>query len=174
MISTASLVSFLLPAAVSAAPQLLDLSPGDSRFTYYDMPTALAGPCDLTTGPDGAIWAEDILVNKIARVDVHTGEVTEYEIPFTNGPVLALPEIAGRGALACAIQPGNDGMLYAASGIRNQFVRINPSTKQIDVFTPTPFNPLGNLQPLNDLWAGPTGVSSQVSSPAHSQDPTGG
>lgn len=151
----------LLAVAVSAAPQLLSslTLADDSKFTYYNMPTALAGPCDLTTGPDGAIWAEDILVNKVARVDVQTGEVTEYDIPFTNGPILTTPEIAGRGALACAIQPGNDGMLYAASGIRNQFVRINPTTKKIDVFTPTPFNPLGNLQPLNDLYAGPTGVS---------------
>lgn len=161
MFSTSLIVPALLAAAASAAPQLLgSLAPADdSKFIYYNMPTALAGPCDLTTGPDGAIWAEDIFVNKIARVDVQTGEVTEYDIPFTNGPILTTPVVAGRGALACAIQPGNDGMLYAASGIRNQFVRINPTTKKIDVFTPKPFNPLGNLQPLNDLWAGPTGVS---------------
>lgn len=31
-----------------------------SRFTYYNMPTALAGPCDLANGPDGLIWGEDV------------------------------------------------------------------------------------------------------------------
>ena len=113
----------------------------------------------MTTGPDGAIWVEDILVDKIARVDPDTGEVEEFDIPYTTGPLLGLGDIAGRGALACAIQPGDDGNLYAASGIRNQFVKIEPTTKNITVFTPPPGNPLGNLQPFNDLYAGPTGVS---------------
>jgi streptogramin lyase len=72
-----------------------------SRFTYYDMLTPLAGPCDLTTGPDGAIWASDLLVDKIARIDPKTGVVEEFAIPYSEAPIRGIGEIAGRGALAC-------------------------------------------------------------------------
>ena len=147
-----ALGAFLLSAIANAAP-------ASDGFTYFPMLTPLAGPCDLCTGPDGAIWAEDILVDKIARVDPNTGTVEEFDIPYNTGPLLGLGDIAGRGAFACAIQPGEDGMLYAASGIRNQFVRINHNTKNITVFTPPPPNPLGNLEPFNDLWRGPKGAS---------------
>jgi len=102
---------------------------------------------------------QDILVDKIARVDPETGAVEEYDIPYNSPLLLNVSKITGRLAFACAIQPGEDGNLYAASGVRNQFLRINPTTKNITVFTPTPLNPLGDLQPFNDLYRGPTGVS---------------
>jgi hypothetical protein len=28
------------------------------RFTLYDLPTALTGPCDLEVGQDGASWGQ--------------------------------------------------------------------------------------------------------------------
>ena len=95
------------------------------------------------------------------RLDQSTGQLDEYDIPYTLGPLpsSALPsDLQGRVALACAIQPGNDEKLYAASGVRNQIVRIDPTTKTIDVFTPTPLDPLGNLEPFNDMWRGNEGV----------------
>lgn len=159
MVTTKHLATAMLAGTAFAAPKVFNRRQDDSKFSFYDMPTLLAGPCDLTTGPDGAIWVEDILVDKIARIDINTGEVTEYDIPYSEDPVSTLPEIAGRGALACAILPGNDGMLYAASGVRNQLVRIDPISKEIDVFTPAPFDALGDLQPLNDMYRGPEGVS---------------
>ena len=129
-------------------------------FTFYDMPTPLAGPCDLCEGPDGAEWVQDLLVNKVARVDPTSGVVEEYEIPFTlpATPYASLPNVGGRVVLACAIQPGSDGNIYAANGLRNQLARINVTTRQIDVFTPPPFDPLGDLQPFNDMYRGPTGM----------------
>ncbi|KAE9387039.1 soluble quino protein glucose dehydrogenase [Gymnopus androsaceus JB14] len=132
-----------------------------SPFSFYNLSTPLSGPCDICTGPDGALWVQNILVDKIARVDPATGDVEEYSIPYTLPPLNAslLPGFTGgRTALACAIRPGNDGNIYAASGIRNQFLRINVTTRKIDVFTPTPYNPLGDLQPFNDLTAGPDGM----------------
>ncbi|KAF2085993.1 calcium-dependent phosphotriesterase [Saccharata proteae CBS 121410] len=131
-------------------------------FTFYNLPTPLSGPCDLCTGPDNAIWAQDILVDKLVRLDPLTGSVTEYDIPFTIPPLPAsvIPSIAGRTAFSCAIRPGADGNIYAANGIRNQLVQLNLKTKQIKVFTPPPPNPAGNLQPFNDLWSGPTGMFS--------------
>jgi len=151
-------------ATAAPAPQLLPPPSDASKFTYYSPLTPNAGPCDLCTGPDGAIWAEDILVNKIQRIDPSTGVVEEYEIPYTT-PALdfsVLPTLEGRTAFACAIRPGADGNIYAATGIRNEFVRVNVTTKKIDVFTPPPPNPLGNLQPFNDLWTGPEGVSRKI------------
>jgi len=101
-----------------------------------------------------------MFVDKIARIDPQTGVVQEYDIPYTTPALNAsvLPGQGGRTALACAIRPGNDGNIYAASGIRNQFLRINTTTRHIDVFTPTPYNPAGDLQPFNDLTAGPDGM----------------
>lgn len=46
--------------------------------------------------------------------------------------------------------------IYAAAGVRNEFVRFDPNTNEIKVF-PTG-NPLGNLQPFNDAWPGQTGM----------------
>ena len=148
-----SLVACLLHAfTATAAPS--------SRFKFYDLPTPLSGPCDLTTGPDGALWGQDQFVNKLFRIDTNTSHIQEFEIPFTEAPfpASALPKLAGRTALACAIQPGRDGNIYASNGIYNQLVRINPTTKKIDVFTPKPYNAAGDLQPFNDLYAGPTGM----------------
>lgn len=152
--------------AAAPAPQA-SAAASDSLFTYYEMPTALAGPCDLCTGPDGAIWVQDILVDKIARIDPDTGDVEEYDIPYTGpglqgGALLGIPDLLNRSALACALQPGHDGNIYAASGLRNQFIRINPTTKAIDVFTPNPPAPLGDVLFLNDLYAHPKGVSAAL------------
>ena len=56
----------------------------ENAFTFYDLKTPLSGPCDLVEGPDGALWGESILVNHIFRVDIISGDVEEYPIPFTN------------------------------------------------------------------------------------------
>lgn len=147
-----ALAAALVSAVAIAAPS--------SRFKFYDLPTPLSGPCDLTTGPDGALWGQDQFVNKIFRIDTNTSQIQEFEIPFTQAPFPAnvLPTLAGRTALACAIQPGLDGHIYASNGLYNQLVRVNVTTKQIDVFTPEPYNPTGDLQPFNDLYRGPTGM----------------
>nr|POE48324.1 virginiamycin b lyase [Quercus suber] len=157
----------LTAVALLAAPLLALASPIVDRaagtFTFYDMKTLLAGPCDLAEGPDGALWGQDILVDKIFRVDPKSGNVDEYDIPFTTPfsnqtlPDL-LPIIANRTALACAIRSGADGNLYAGNGLRNQLVRINPTTKKIDVFEPPPSNPAGTLFPFNDIYTSETGL----------------
>lgn len=53
--------------------------------------------------------------------------------------------------LTCIVQ-----RIYAAAGVRNEFVRFDPKTKEVKVF-PTG-NPLGNLQPFNDAWPYKTGM----------------
>lgn len=153
-IGVVTLLTALAWRASAAPPQ-----PDARGFTVFDMPEALAGPCDMETGPDGAIWTQYQLDNKLARIDPETGQIDEYEIPWTL-PVLdiTLPNILGRAVLACVVRTGADGYLYAANGVRNQLVKMNVHTKHIDVITPPNYNPLGNLQPFNDLYTGPDGM----------------
>jgi len=165
---SASIVVLFASVVLAISVPLLDLTPsyfkGDSdpaRFKYYENPDALQGPCDITTGPDGNIWTQNFLDNSISRVDIHSGQVTNYPVPYSPDHLYnsSLP-LTGRIAFACAIHPGKDGNLYAATGIRSQFLKINPQTGFIKVFTPPAPNVplLGNIQPFNDLWAGETGV----------------
>ncbi|QDS72785.1 hypothetical protein FKW77_005458 [Venturia effusa] len=133
--STSLILAITFVRLILAAPII------DGSFAFYDMPTPGSGPCDSATGPDGALWAQNILVDTNVRIDPGTGQVSEYRIsytiPGTNDPAVLPALTNGRTALACAIRTGNDGNLYAASGLRNQFLRINPGTKKIDVFRPT-------------------------------------
>ncbi|GIZ37116.1 hypothetical protein CKM354_000057600 [Cercospora kikuchii] len=127
-----------------------------NRFSFFPLKTPLTGPCDLEHGPDGALWGEGILANNIFRIDPNTGLVEEYPIPFTtpiSNETIPIPTILGqRAAFSCAIRRGADGNLYAANGIRNQLVRINPGTRKIDVLQPPGTGAIGNLQPFNDLY----------------------
>lgn len=149
--------------AVFAAPVLEDRA--SSRYTLYDLPTPATGPCDLVNGPDGALWGQGILDNIFFRIDPTTGAITTYPIPFTtplNATPIVLPgvlkAVTDRTALSCAIRNGADGNIYAGNGLRNQLIRINPTTKKIDLFEPTPLNPLGNLFPFNDLYTAKDGI----------------
>lgn len=149
-------LKMLLTTILAAYVGLVVAAPAPSSFTFYNMPTPLSGPCDSCTGPDGALWVQNILVDTIARIDPNTGKVDgmksipdlvtpltrrlEYPIPYTTPKLnyTVLPgfnQTGGRTAFACAIRPGNDGNIYAASGIRNQFLRINTTSRKIDVFS---------------------------------------
>lgn len=65
--------------------------------------------------------------------------------------------------VSCSIQAGRDGMIYAAAGIKSQFLRINPTTMNITVFTPPyPNSIAGNLEFFNDMYAAPDGVSLHI------------
>ncbi|SMR52136.1 unnamed protein product [Zymoseptoria tritici ST99CH_1E4] len=130
-----------------------------NKFTYFPLKTALASPCDLTTGLDGKIYADTFTSNKIVQIDRDTGELNEYDIPYKLQPLNSsvLPsDVLGRVALSCVVQPGKNGKIYAAAGQRNEFVIFDPSTKEMTVLETG--NPLGNLQPFNDAWPGETGM----------------
>lgn len=145
----------LLCGAAAASP----VERQDSRFQYFPLKTPLALPCDLTTGQDGNIYGDTFTSNKIVQIDRPSGELTEYDIPYTL-PVLGfdvLPsDVLGRVALSCVVQPGKNGKIYAAAGIRNEFVIFDPITKDMTVLETG--NPLGNLEPFNDAWPGETGM----------------
>lgn len=151
-------------AARGEAAHLQDLAKSQQdRFSFYPLKTALAGPCDLENGPDGALWGQGILANIIFRIDPQSGKVEEYPIPFTtpasSQTISGVPNtVSERAVFSCAIRKGADGNLYAANGLRNQLVRINPSTRQISVFQPPGTGVAGNLQPFNDLYSSSDGM----------------
>ena len=150
------LLSALLSAAilstVTAAPA--------SRFTLYDLKTPLAGPCDLNTGPDGNIYASTFTADKLVKIDRTSAnpKLTEITIPYPRDqlPLSALPSRL-QGAGSCVVQPGADGNVYVATGIRNQVAQYNPRNGQFKFFD-SAGGVLGNLQPFNDGWPDKTGI----------------
>ena len=156
------LASVLMGMLVRAAPQ------APSKYTFYDQPTPLSGPCDICEGPDGMVYISNFLVDTLVRLDPATGERTEYQIPYNNAPLpnSALPGVDNRAALACVVRPGNDGKIYAASGVRNELVVLDPKTSEVKVYAQPLNNPLGNLEPFNDLWLGETGVRRSINAMA--------
>lgn len=155
------LLSALLGGVAVALPAAPITHKPASDFKFFDIPTPAAGPCDLETGPDGAEWVQYLFAEKLARIDPVTGNITEYAIPF-KGPLGTpdiLPAANGKALLACVIRAGKDGNLYAANGLRNQLVKLDMKTKKVSVFTPPGLlQPVGNLQPLNDLWGAEEGM----------------
>ncbi|KAK5118828.1 hypothetical protein LTR62_000037 [Meristemomyces frigidus] len=143
----------LLATSVRAAP-------APSRFSFYTLPTPESGPCDMVEGHDGMLYIQNFLVDTLVRLDPSTGVTTEYQIPYNNPPAATsvLPGLGNRTALACAIRPGDDGLIYAASGVRNEIVQLDPATGMVKVFAQPANDPLGDLQPFNDMWPGPTGM----------------
>ncbi|KXT07851.1 hypothetical protein AC579_1213 [Pseudocercospora musae] len=125
-----------------------------SKFTYYNLTTPLASPCDLTTGQDGKIYASCRYIHR-----KQDRKLTEYDIPYKL-PVLGdsvLPsDVQGRVTGACVVQPGKNGKIYAATGVRNEFAIFDPEDNSVTVLETG--NPLGNLQPFNDAWPGETGM----------------
>lgn len=150
----------LLIAPLLVGASLTGAAPTSSGFTFYDLPTPESGPCDICEGHDGMVYIQNFLVDTLVRLDPNTGKMTEYQIPYKNppSPTSVLPGAGNRTALACAIRPGDDGKIYAASGVRNELVVLDAATGHVAVYAQPANNPLGNLFPFNDLWPGPTGV----------------
>ncbi|KAH6712640.1 hypothetical protein BKA61DRAFT_577710 [Leptodontidium sp. MPI-SDFR-AT-0119] len=152
IISLLGAIAFFNQALSAPAPQKFpgDVSLQDPRFTYYPFNTPWAGPCDLTTGPDGAIWSSNFITNTIGRVDPITGDISEYQVPSVNLTKLRLGDILGKVGLSCVIQPGSDGFLSTRRQKRSKSLQP-PSTGEFP-------SELGNLEPFNDMWRGPKGI----------------
>lgn len=91
----------------------------DGRFTFYQMKTALSGPCDMAYNPvDRLLYGEQQFINQLFSINPANGAVTEYEIPFTTGasnatiPITVPKPVGDRTAFSCAIREGADGNMY--------------------------------------------------------------
>lgn len=131
----ASLINAALVSLAFATP--VPQQSTSSRFTYYNLTTPAAGPCDLNTGPDGNIYADTFLAGKLIKIDITSSnpQLIEINIPYTNSPLATsvLPS-ALNGAGSCVVQPGYDGNVYLATGVRNQIAQYNPRNGKFKFF----------------------------------------
>ena len=147
-----SLISIAFATTALAAPA--------SRFTYFNLKTPAAGPCDLYTGPDGNIYSSTFLADKLVKITRTSAnpQLTEITIPYTRAAsLLSILPSRLQGAGSCVIQPGYDGNVYIATGIRNQIAQYNPRNGNFKFFDAAG-GILGNLQPFNDGWPSKQGV----------------
>ncbi|MER5673724.1 Vgb family protein [Pseudonocardia alni] len=157
LLPLAALAAAALTVVATALTGVASAADQDGRFTFYPVPSVPGGPCVTSPGPDGAAWFLETLAGKLGRIDVATGRIEEYPIPYTGLPAgsvlqdLGLPVRAT--AVPCALQPGPDGKMYFANGARNQIGSIDPVTKRIELFQAPDL--LGNAHPLNDITPGP-------------------
>jgi hypothetical protein len=154
-------IAFLCATIDSAAPATpTPQASGNSRFTYFNLTTPAASPCDLYTGPDNEIYASTFTANKLVYIDRTSSNpiLTAITIPCTRSqlPTSVLPSRL-QGAGACVVQPGADGNVYLATGIRNQLAQYNPRNGKFKFFSNTGGS-AGNLQPFNDAWPASTGL----------------
>jgi len=164
----------LLLPAVSLAQQI--------AIGGYPLPTAQAGPEDITSGPDGALWFTEGVGDKIGRITT-AGTLTEYPLPgpnkgpytITTGPDGALwfTEYTGKkiGRITTSgviseyatpfgspqgITTGPDGALWFTEYTTNRIGRITTAGVATDYLLPTP---------NNDLRGSPQGQTAHCGSP---------
>jgi streptogramin lyase len=108
--------------------------------TDFPLPTAGAGPRDITSGPDGALWFTEFNADQIGRI-TDTGTVSEYPIPTA-------------GAEPLDIVAGPDGNLWFTEFEANQIGRITPSGVVTEFPIPTgDSGPAGiTMGPDGNLW----------------------
>lgn len=85
-------------------------------MTEYPLNSGTNCSCGITVGPDGNLWIAEDWSNHIAKVDIHTGQVTTYNIPGPGYP----PNIT----------TGPDGNLWFTNGSSGQIGKFDPTTDQ--------------------------------------------
>ncbi|EME47552.1 hypothetical protein DOTSEDRAFT_50930 [Dothistroma septosporum NZE10] len=106
-------------------------------------PNTLSSTCDFSNGPDGALWGEANVKNNIFRVDTKTGAADEYPIPPPH--------------------PSATRLYKASMTTKFKIEQHSPARSekaQMAISTPAmpPENPLGDLQPSNDLYTAEDGI----------------
>lgn len=124
----------------------------------YSIPTPAAFPQGVTTDRQGNIWFTETLAQKFGRLNVETGEITEYDIlalrtqlPLSLGNPLPFPG---------PIREGSDGKIYFAQGgfeAGNKIGQFDPSTNKFKEFViPTPLAGICDINNSQDgeIWFG--------------------
>lgn len=167
LLSTAA----LLLGSLSTAAPTTDIEeratqftgPSDpARFKFYNTIDKLGVICDADTGPDGnTLWYQDLVASKMGVLNYKTGEIHEYQIPYSSGSESTPPFVGNLTGGQCVVRTGKDGMVYGGAGTRNEIVQVNPRTNPptLKIFSSPNQNAAGNLINFNDAWAANTGVS---------------
>lgn len=104
---------------------------------FVDVSTNSA-PGDIVRGPDGNIWFTEPATNRIARLDLANGRLTEFNIPTPDSGVASLTT-------------GPDGNLWFTEGRALQVGRLTPAGQFTEFLTPP-----GSGAPA-EITAGPDG-----------------
>lgn len=94
-------------------------------------PDAYTLPYWIERAPDGALWFNQHVGNKIDRFDAKTGTLTEYWIPTQNENWANCPENAASCGIANALQlsVGPDGQVWFSEWSENKIGHIDPKTQ---------------------------------------------
>jgi streptogramin lyase/mono/diheme cytochrome c family protein len=115
--------------ATGLGKEVRALNPATAEFKFYPSPSAKAkqepGAYGLTVAGDGAVWWAEDEIDKMARVDPTTGQVEEYNIPYTEGH--AFPRRMGTDAR---------GDVWVALWEAGKLMKIDHKTRQMTVYSP--------------------------------------
>ena len=57
------------------------LDPKEGRIQEWKVPTPWSAPCDAMAGRNGEAWTGSMLTDRVSRLDIKSGEYTEYQLP---------------------------------------------------------------------------------------------
>jgi virginiamycin B lyase len=102
-------------------------------------PNAYTWPYWMATGPDGSIWFNEHIGNKIARFDPEELMLTEYWIPSQNRIWSKCPPDATTCGIANALQlaVGSDNQVWFSEWTENKIARLD-TAKQIPLTVSAP------------------------------------
>jgi streptogramin lyase len=55
--------------------------PKTEKIQEWKVPTAWTAPYDAAAGKDGSAWTASMLTDRVSRLDVKSGQYTEYPLP---------------------------------------------------------------------------------------------
>jgi streptogramin lyase len=115
--------------ATGANKEVRMLDPQSVTFKAFPSPSAKGSPAPgaygLAVAGDGSVWWAEDEVDKMARVDVTTGQVEEFKIPDVGGH--AFPRRMNTDA---------NGDLWVALWDAGKLMKIDYKTKEMTVYTP--------------------------------------
>lgn len=169
-IATGAVIAIIQPgpgdtivAAETVRNQIVVLDLHTLTVREFPLPQPLSGPQGITTGIDGAVWFTEALGQRLGRLDVETGEITEVDLiakrgdqplPITPGNPLPVPttmKTAGDGKLYFT----QGGLLFPSFG--NKIGVYDIRTGQLEeITTPSPAStPCDlNTQKDDEVWVG--------------------
>jgi copper transport protein len=101
---------------LSQSNKVIKFMPQSEQFVSYDIPTAQAEPVGIMTDSQGNIWFTEA-IGKIAKIDVNTGNITEYA-PKSGQQALNEPT-------AIFEDPNNPGTLYISEHTTHTVTAFN-------------------------------------------------
>ena len=81
------------------ADRIVGLNPDSKEFSMFPVPSGkVAHPYGMAIDPSGAIWFAENFSGKVAKLDLSSGNITEYDVP-TPANLRSLAAYKGRGGL---------------------------------------------------------------------------